>query len=193
MKLVKNYIKKFLVIVGQKIECFSTPAHPYDVDLLEKFNVNYHKIGSDDAINTPLLKYVAKTKKKIILSTGMCNLEEIRSSVKTVLKHNKKLSILHCVSDYPASKKEVNLNTIKSLKKEFPKLKIGFSDHTIGPVASLCAVVLGADIIEKHFTYNKKLKGPDHMLSLDFSEMKWLVDSIRDFEIMKGNGKKNSN
>ena len=120
----------------------------------------------------------------------MCNLEEIRSSVKTVLKHNKKLSILHCVSDYPASKKEVNLNTIKSLKKEFPKLKIGFSDHTIGPVASLCAVVLGADIIEKHFTYNKKLEGPDHMLSLDFSEMKWLVDSIRDFEIMKGNGKK---
>tara|TARA_B100001287_G_scaffold249107_1_gene228727 strand:+ start:748 stop:1749 length:1002 start_codon:yes stop_codon:yes gene_type:complete len=186
----KLHKKIFSYCSLKKIECFSTPAHPHDVDLLEKFNVNYHKIGSDDAINTPLLKYVAKTKKKIILSTGMCNLEEIRSSVKTVLKHNKKLSILHCVSDYPASKKEVNLNTIKSLKKEFPKLKIGFSDHTIGPVASLCAVVLGADIIEKHFTYNKKLKGPDHMLSLDFTEMKWLVDSIRDFEIMRGNGKK---
>ena len=84
----------------------------------------------------------------------------------------------------------MNLSAVKSLKKEFPNLKIGFSDHTIGPLASLCAVVLGADIIEKHFTYNKKLEGPDHMLSLDFNEMKWLVDSIRDFEIMKGNGKK---
>ncbi len=186
----KLHKKIFSYCKSKKIECFSTPAHPYDVDLLEKFKVNYHKIGSDDAINTPLLKYVAKTKKKIILSTGMCNLEEIRSSVKTILKHNNKLSILHCVSDYPASKKEVNLSAIKSLKKEFPNLKIGFSDHTIGPLASLCAVVLGADIIEKHFTYNKKLEGPDHMLSLDFNEMKWLVDSIRDFEIMKGNGKK---
>ena len=186
----KLHKKIFSYCRSKKIECFSTPAHPYDVDLLEKFNVNYHKIGSDDAINTPLLKYVAKTKKKIILSTGMCNMKEIKQSAKTILKYNKNLSILHCVSDYPALKKEVNLNTIKSLKKEFPSLKIGFSDHTIGPVASLCAVVLGAEIIEKHFTYNKNLKGPDHMLSLDFNEMKWLVNSIRDYETMKGNGKK---
>jgi N,N'-diacetyllegionaminate synthase len=175
----------------KKIECFSSPSHPDDVDLLEKFNVNYHKIGSDDAINIPLLKYVAKTKKKIILSTGMCSLNEIKNSVNSILKYNNKLSILHCVSDYPADKKEINLNAILTLKKQFPKLKIGFSDHTIGPLASLCAVVLGAKIIEKHFTYDKRRDGPDHMLSLDFKEMKWLVDSIRSFEIMEGNGKKN--
>ncbi len=187
----KLHRKIFSYCKSKNIECFSTPAHPYDVDLLEKFNVKYHKIGSDDAINTPLLKYVAKTKKKIILSTGMCNLKEIKDSVKTILKYNRNLSILHCVSDYPAKKKEVNLSAIRSLKKEFPNLKIGFSDHTIGPLASLCAVVLGAEIIEKHFTYNKKLEGPDHMLSLDFIEMKWLVDSIRDYEIMIGNGEKN--
>ena len=183
-----NKIFKYCKI--KKIECFSTPAHPEDVDLLEKFKVKYHKIGSDDAINIPLLKYVAKTKKEIILSTGMCNLNEIKNSVKSILKYNKKLSLLHCVSDYPADKKEINLNAILTLKKQFPKLKVGFSDHTIGSLASLCAVVLGAEIIEKHFTYNKKLKGPDHMLSSDFKEMKWLVDSIRSFEIMTGNGKK---
>ena len=174
----------------KKIECFSTPAHPEDVDLLEKFNVNYHKIGSDDAINIPLLKYVAKTKKKIILSTGMCNMKEIKKSAKTITKYNKQLTLLHCVSDYPADRNEINLNAIVSLKKQFPSLKVGFSDHTIGPLASLCAVVLGAEVIEKHFTYDKKLEGPDHMLSLDFKEMKWLVDSIRDFEKMSGNGKK---
>tara|TARA_B110000003_G_C16594858_1_gene513255 strand:- start:369 stop:1370 length:1002 start_codon:yes stop_codon:yes gene_type:complete len=179
-----SYCKK------KKIECFSTPAHPEDVDLLEKLKVNYHKIGSDDAINIPLLRYVAKTKKKIILSTGMCDLEEIKKSVKAILKFNNKLSLLHCVSDYPADKKDINLRAILSLKKQFPKLKIGFSDHTIGPLASLCAVALGAEIIEKHFTYNKKLDGPDHMLSLDFKEMKWLVNSIRDFEKMEGNGEK---
>ena len=188
---MKNYIKKFLFIVKKKkIECFSTPAHPTDVDLLEKFNVKYHKIGSDDAINIPLLRYVAKTKKKIILSTGMCDLKEIKNSVKTILRFNKKLSLLHCVSDYPANKDEINLNAIKTLKKQFPKLKIGFSDHTLGSLASLCAVVMGAEIIEKHFTHDKNASGPDHMLSSDFREMKWLVDSIRDFEKMRGNGKK---
>ena len=186
----KLHTKIFNYCKTLKINCFSTPAHPNDVDLLEKFRVKYHKIGSDDAINIPLLKYVAKTKKKIILSTGMCTLSEIKKSVRTILKYNKKLSLLHCVSNYPTDKKEVNLNAIITLKKNFPKLKIGFSDHTIGPEASLCAVVLGAKIIEKHFTYNKKLSGPDHMLSLDFKEMKWLVESIRNYEIMAGNGKK---
>ncbi|MDA9723196.1 N-acetylneuraminate synthase family protein [Candidatus Pelagibacter sp.] len=173
-----------------KFECFSTPAHPDDVDMLEKFNVKYHKIGSDDAINIPLLRYVAKTKKKIILSTGMCKLSEIRNSVKNILRFNKNLSILHCVSDYPAKENEINLRAISTLKKEFPKIKVGYSDHTIGPLASLCAVACGAEIIEKHFTYNKNLKGPDHMLSLDFTEMKWLVKSIRKFELMRGNGNK---
>jgi len=182
--------KIFIYCKKKKIECFSTPAHPNDVDLLEKFKVKYHKIGSDDAINIPLLKYVAKTKKKIILSTGMCDLKEIKNSVKTILRYNKKLSLLHCVSDYPAKKEEINLNIITSLKKQFPKIKIGFSDHTLGPLASLCSVVMGAEIIEKHFTHDKNANGPDHMLSADFKEMKWLVDSIRDFEKMAGNGKK---
>ena len=120
----------------------------------------------------------------------MCNLKEIEESVKTILKLNKKLSILHCVSNYPTEGSEINLNAINTLKKKFPKLKIGFSDHTIGPLASLCAAVMGADIIEKHFTYDKNADGPDHMLSLDFVEMKWLVSSIRQYEEMTGHGKK---
>jgi N-acetylneuraminate synthase len=158
--------------------------------MLEKFNVKYHKIGSDDAVNIPLLKYVAKTKKNIILSTGMCNLKEIKASVNAILKYNKKLSILHCVSNYPTEGAEINLGAIHTLKKEFPKIKVGFSDHTIGPLASLCAAVMGAEIIEKHFTFNKNADGPDHMLSLNFDEMKWLVSSIRKYEKMIGHGKK---
>ena len=183
-KKIFSYCKK------KKIECFSTPAHPTDVDMLEKFNVKYHKIGSDDAVNIPLLEYVAKTSKNIILSTGMCNLKEIKDSVNAILKYNKKLSILHCVSNYPTEGDEINLGAIKTLKNIFPKIKVGFSDHTIGPLASLCAAVMGAEIIEKHFTYDKNADGPDHMLSLNYEEMKWLVSSIRQHEKMIGHGKK---
>lgn len=171
------------------LDIFSTPSHASDVDMLEKFNVCAHKIGSDDATNLPFLKYVAKSNKPVILSTGMCTLDEVREAVDTILAEgNSKLAILHAITSYPTHPQDVNLRAILTLKKEFPNIPIGYSDHTIGNVASICAVAMGAQIIEKHFTWDKKADGPDHQLSADPAEMAELVDSIRKFEIMNGHG-----
>lgn len=173
------------------LDWFSTPSHPSDVDLLEKCNVGAHKIGSDDAVNLPFLRYVARTGKPLLLSTGMCTLEEVRESVSAVLAEgNNKLILLHAITSYPTHPADVNLAAMQSLMRDFPELDIGFSDHTVTPVACLCAVAMGARVIEKHFTYDKKADGPDHMLSADPAEMRWLVDSVRSFEIMRGSGLK---
>ncbi len=173
----------------KNLDWFSTPSHESDVDLLERCNVGAHKIGSDDAVNLPFLKYVASKGKPILLSTGMCTINEIKESVSVILGEGvKKLILLHAVTSYPTHEKDVNLNSLLSMKREFPLLDVGYSDHTVSPVSALCAASMGARLIEKHFTHDKKADGPDHMLSADPEEMKWLVDSIRSFEIMKGDG-----
>lgn len=172
------------------LDFFSTPAHETDVQLLESFNVPVYKIGSDDAVNIPFIEYVAKTKKIIILSTGMCTLSEVKRSVRAIHKHNKKLIVLHCVSNYPTKTTDVNLKAIKTLKSIFPKTHIGFSDHTLGISAALYSISFGARIIEKHFTLNKKAKGPDHMLSANPAEFSQLVKIIREYDFLEGDGKK---
>lgn len=171
------------------LDWFSTPSHEEDVDLLESLNVGAHKVGSDDAINIPLLKKLARTKKPILLSTGMCTLEEVKESVGAILEEgNDKIFLLHAITSYPTHPENVNLQVLDTFKKEFPNLVIGYSDHTLGITASLCAVAMGAEVIEKHFTYDKKADGPDHMLSADYVEMKEIVDRVREFEIMRGTG-----
>lgn len=171
------------------LDWFSTPSHETDVDLLEKCNVGAHKIGSDDAVNLPFLKYVARTGKPILLSTGMCTLEEVRQSVSVILgEGNDRLILLHAITSYPTHPENVNLLAMQTLMDAFPQFDVGYSDHTISPVASLCAAAMGARVIERHFTYDKRADGPDHMLSADPAEMKWLVDAIRAFEVMRGNG-----
>jgi len=177
----------FEYATSKDLDWFSTPSHESDVDLLERCGVCVHKIGSDDAVNLPFLRYVASTKKPIILSTGMCNLDEIRDSVNTIYEEgNNKLILLHAITCYPTHSEDVNLRSMQTLMDEFPQIDIGYSDHTLTPVACLCAVAMGARVIEKHFTYDKEADGPDHILSANPEEMKWLVDSIRTFEIMKG-------
>lgn len=181
--------KVFAYAESKNLDWFSTPSHETDVDLLESLDVGVHKIGSDDGVNHPFLKYVAKTGKPILLSTGMCTLEEVRSSVDVILgEGNKKLCLLHAITSYPTHPENVNLLAMKTLMNEFPYLDIGYSDHTLTPVACLAAVAMGAKIIEKHFTYDKNADGPDHMLSANPEEMKWLVEAIRSFEKMKGCG-----
>ena len=171
------------------LDWFSTPSHATDVDLLEKCGVSIHKIGSDDAVNLPFLRYVARTGKPIILSTGMCTLEEVRESVDAILAEgNEKLILLHAITCYPTHPEDVNLAAMQTLMKVFPLLDIGYSDHTQSPVACLCAVAMGARVIEKHFTYDKNADGPDHMLSADPAEMRWLVEAVRNFEIIRGSG-----
>jgi N,N'-diacetyllegionaminate synthase len=170
------------------IDCFSTPSHFSDIDFLKKFKCDFYKIGSDDATNLPLIEYAAKTNKIIILSTGMCNLKEVDEAVELILKFNKKLILLHCVSSYPTYPKEVNLSVIRKMKKRYKKIIIGFSDHTLNKTASLLSVQYGAQVIEKHFTLNKKFKGPDHHLSANPRELKDLIQQVKDAELMVGDG-----
>jgi N,N'-diacetyllegionaminate synthase len=171
------------------LDWFSTPSHAADVDLLEKCGVGAHKIGSDDAVNLPYLRYVARTGKFVLLSTGMCTLEEVRESVAAILAEgNEKLILLHAITSYPTHAENVNLAAMQAMTQAFPQLDIGYSDHTQSPIACLCAVAMGARVIEKHFTWDKKADGPDHMLSADPAEMKWLVEAVRSFEIMRGSG-----
>jgi len=171
------------------LDWFSSPSHQSDVDVLEKCGVGVHKIGSDDAVNLPFLRYVARTGKPVILSTGMCTLDEVRESVEAIqAEGNQQLILLHAITSYPTHPEDVNLRAMQTLMQAFPGLDVGYSDHTLSPVACLCAVAMGARVIERHFTYDKKADGPDHMLSADPQEMKWLVDAIRAFEIVRGSG-----
>lgn len=171
------------------LDWFSSPSHHSDVDVLEKCGVGVHKIGSDDAVNLPFLRYVARTGKPMILSTGMCTLDEVRESVEAIqAEGNQQLILLHAITSYPTHPENVNLRAMQTLMQAFPGIDIGYSDHTLSPVACLCAVAMGARVIERHFTYDKKADGPDHMLSADPQEMKWLVDAIRVFEVMRGSG-----
>lgn len=173
------------------LDWFSTPSHPTDVDLLEKLGVGAYKIGSDDAVNLPFLRYVAGTGKPMIVSTGMCSLDEVQEAVEAIrAAGNRTLILLHAVTSYPTHPPDVNLQAILTLKEAFPGVEVGYSDHTLTPVACLCAAAMGARVIEKHFTYDKNADGPDHRVSADAAEMKWLVDAIRSFEVMRGDGVK---
>jgi len=155
---------------------FSTPFDHTAVDFLEKFNLPIYKVSSFENTDLRLIKRIAKTKKPLIISLGMANLKEISEAVKTARKSGcKKIILLKCTSDYPAKPEDSNLATIEYLKKKF-KCEVGLSDHTLGIGTSIAAIARGATVIEKHFTYNKKLKSVDSKFSLDFKEMKKLVE-----------------
>jgi len=183
--------KVFDYIESKGLDWFSTPSHQTDVDMLEELGVRAYKLGADDATNLPLIRYTASKNKTILLSSGYCTLHEVREMVNACLEvGNDKIILFHTVSNYPTYPEQVNLKAMQTLKNEFPYLKIGFSDHTIGSTACLAAACMGADVVEKHFTYDKNAKGPDHQLSADPVEMKEIVDKIREFEVMKGSGAK---
>jgi len=187
----KLHKKVFNYIDSKGLEWLSTPSHKTDVDMLEELSVSSYKIGADDATNLPLIKYAASTNKPILLSSGMCTIEEVRDMVNTCLEvGNDKIILFHTVSNYPTYPEQVNLLAMQTLKIEFPFLTIGFSDHTIGSTACFAAACMGAEVVEKHFTYDKHADGPDHQLSANPQEMKEIVDRIREFEVMKGTGAK---
>ena len=167
---------------------FSTPSAHDDVDFLESLHIPAYKIGSDDAANLPFLQYVAQKHKPVILSTGMCTMEEVREAVSTILATgNEQLILLHCVSSYPARAREVNLRAIQTMAQEFD-VPTGYSDHAIGNEICLAAVAIGAHLIEKHFTLDKHANGPDHRLSADPTDLVGLVKGIRAIEAALGNG-----
>jgi N,N'-diacetyllegionaminate synthase len=151
---------------------FSTPFDEESVDLLLKYNVDAFKIASFDAVNLPLIKYIASKKRPIILSTGMCGMTEIEDALEAVASQdNKNLILLHCVSAYPADPRDINLSVIKNLQNTL-KIPIGYSDHTVGNTVANASMALGAHVLEKHFTLNQLYEGSDHALSANFNDLK---------------------
>ena len=160
------------------ITIFSSPFDETAVDLLESLGAPAYKIASFEILDLALIEYIAKTKKPILMSTGMASIEEIDDAVNTALKGGcKELLIFHCVSSYPTPVDEANLKNIISLKKRYG-LEIGLSDHTIGNQVASSAVALGATAIEKHFTLSRKNKGPDSEFSMEPDELIDLVSSV---------------
>jgi len=173
------------------ISAFSTPSYYDDVDLLERLNVPLHKIGSDDLTNLPFLAYVGERKKPVIFSTGMGTMAEVAEAVACLqATGNEQLVVLQCVSNYPVRDLgAVNLRVIESYRRAFG-IPVGFSDHTLSSSASLGAVALGACVIEKHFTLDKRLPVPDAPFSADPAELAALVREIRELEAALGDGVK---
>lgn len=169
---------------------FSTPSHPTDVDMLERLDVGAHKIGSDDAVNLPFLKYVANTGKPVLLSTGMCTMSEVRRAVDAILEEgNDQIVLFHCTTNYPTHPESVNLRAMLAMQQEFA-LPVGYSDHTLGTDTCYAAAVLGAQVLEFHFTHDKAAEGPDHMLSKDPAETADLVRKVRLLPTLLGDGLK---
>lgn len=161
---------------------FSSAFDETSVDFLQGLGVQVYKVASFEIVDIGLLEKIGKTKKPVIISRGMASLDEIKLAIKTLYKNGTpQIAILHCVSDYPADPKDMNLFTIPDLAKKF-KVVTGLSDHTLGTTVSIAAVALGASIIEKHVTLDRSEGGPDAAFSLEPKELKELVKAIREVE-----------
>lgn len=172
------------------ITFFSTPFDNESANFLNNLDVPCFKIASSDLTNIPLIQNIAKFQKPMIISSGMATLNEIHDAVNCCLfEGNKKLSILHCVANYPAQPNEVNMNVISNLKRLFD-FPIGYSDNGESTLVDIVAVSMGASIIEKHFTLDKNLEGPDHVFSIDPNGLKLLISQINEINEMKGDGLK---
>lgn len=188
----KAHHELFLYCKKKKIMFLSTPFDIESVDFLNKLGLGIFKIPSGEITNFPYLKKIGSLKKKIIMSTGMADTREIEDALKILIvcgtpKEN--ITLLHCHTDYPTSMRDVNLLAMLTIRDAF-KVKVGYSDHTPGIEVPVAAVALGASIIEKHFTLDKNMKGPDHRSSLEPKELKTMVVAIRNVEKALGDGVK---
>lgn len=180
--ILKNYCQE------QGIIFLSTPFDFASADLLERLDLPFYKISSGDITNLPFLEYIAKKNRPVLLSTGMSNLGEVEAAVETMLgTGNQDLILLHCTSNYPTVFTDVNLRAMLTLQEAF-KLPVGYSDHTLGIEVPIAAVALGARVIEKHFTLDRTMPGPDHRASLEPNELKAMVEKIRNVEKAMGDG-----
>lgn len=172
------------------VEFMATAFDFSSVDFLEKLGVTAYKVASGDLTNTPLLAYIAKLGKPMFVSTGAATFDEIRFAYDTVLEHNNNLCLLHCTAGYPTEYEYLNLKVITTLKSEFPKAIIGYSGHDYGILAPVVAYMLGATVVEKHFTLNRAWKGTDHKFSLEPTGLYKLIRDLRRVDDALGDGKK---
>ncbi len=194
LELSPNAYKELFVYCRQKNILFlSTPFDKESADMLNDLGMEIFKISSGEITNKPLIQYIASKKKPIILSTGMSYLGEVENAIRWVneiwntMDKKPQLSVLHCVSNYPASAEDVNLRTIKTMKMAFG-LPVGYSDHTMGAEITMAAVAMGAKVIEKHFTLDRDMEGPDHKASLEPEELEAMATAIRNVERAMGDG-----
>lgn len=181
-------IKEYCDRVG--IQFLSTPFDLKSVDFLNELGVPFFKIPSGEITNYPYLIKIAHTGKPVVMSTGMCEPDEILAAIKVLEKNGSgEITLLHCNTEYPTPLKDVNLYAMRTMKKMFGK-KVGYSDHTKGIEVPVAAVALGACVIEKHFTLDKNMPGPDHKASLEPDELGRMVKNIRNIEIALGDGVK---
>lgn len=167
---------------------------PFDLDAIDFLDslIPFFKVPSGEITNYPYLKKIAQKGKPVILSTGMCTVGDIKNALSALESNGierKEISVLHCNTEYPTPMKDVNLLAMLSIKKDF-NVNVGYSDHTLGIEIPIAAVALGAQIVEKHFTLDKTMEGPDHKASLNPSELKEMVTAIRNIEVALGNGNK---
>lgn len=193
LELGKGVLEK-LIQHAEKcgIKLFSTGFDAESVDMLVELGQEILKIPSGEITNLPLLQHIGKKNMRVILSTGMSDLNEVGNAIK-ILENagtaREKITILHCTSSYPAPIEDINLMAMHSMRDAF-KVTTGYSDHSDGIEVAIAAVALGAKVIEKHFTLDKSLPGPDHKASLDLAELKELVVAIRNIEKALGDGAK---
>lgn len=189
----ENHLTLMAYCSERNIKFFSTAFDVEGVKYLNDLGLSFFKIPSGEITNYPYLKAIALCNKPVVMSTGMCSASEIKEALEVLLKFGLKkedISILHCNTEYPTPMKDVNLIAMLSIQKTFG-VQIGYSDHTLGIEVPIAAVALGAKIIEKHFTLDRNLPGPDHVASLEPSELKAMVAAIRNIELaVSGDGEK---
>lgn len=186
----ENHIELIKYCKEKDIKFFSTAFDSEGVDYLYSLDLDFFKIPSGEITNYPYLKKIALTRKPVILSTGMCSEKEIEDAIGVLIKfgnERKNITILHCNTEYPTPMKDVNLRAMLTIRSKFD-VEVGYSDHTLGIEIPIAAVALGATVIEKHFTLDRNLPGPDHKASLEPDELKEMVRCIRNIEKAMGNG-----
>jgi len=183
--LIKYCRKKNIIFL-------STPFDLDSIDLLNNLGLEIFKIPSGEIINLPYLRKIGGLKKRIILSTGMADMGEIEDALDVLTASGtpkEDITVLHCNTEYPTPFEDVNLNAMLTIRDAF-KVKVGYSDHTPGIEVPIVAVALGANVVEKHFTLDKNMKGPDHKASLEPKELKTMVEAIRNIKKALGDGVK---
>lgn len=186
----ENHFELIEYCKKQRVAFFSTAFDLDSVDFLASLNMPLWKVPSGEITNFPYLRAIGRTKKPVILSTGMANLEEIEQAIGVLTRFGtppNAVTLLHCTTEYPAPKDEINLSAMQTMRNKF-SLPVGYSDHTQGLEIPVAAVALGAVVIEKHFTLDRSMVGPDHAASLEPHELKQMVEKIRNVEMALGNG-----